>query len=128
MKLQLTSKELRKLGLRIPGVMQGETKKPSKYHNKKTDLGFDSKKEEKRWHELCLLQRAGKISDLEKQKRFDIIVNGKKICFYKADFVYFENGKQVVEDVKSWITKRNSTYVLKRKLMAATRGILIRET
>lgn len=100
----------------------------SKYGNKKTAAGFDSKKEEKRWHELCLLQKAGLISDLEKQRRFDLIVNNKKVCVYIADFVYVENKAAVVEDVKSEFTRKNPVYRLKYKLMQACLGITIKET
>ena len=41
-----------------------------KYHNIKTVINgerFDSKKEAARWQELLLLQRAGKISRLNRQ-------------------------------------------------------------
>lgn len=66
----------------------------------------DSQKECDRWLELNLLQRAGKISELERQKEIVIQdaceVNGKKLkkIAYKADFVYLESGQKVVEDVK----------------------------
>lgn len=110
--------------IQLPRTIRVMWNKKTKYHNIKTATGFDSKKEERRWNELCLLQKAGKISDLEKQKRFDIVVNGHKICFYKADFVYQENGKQVTEDAKGMKTP---VYNLKKKLLFATHGIVIRE-
>lgn len=43
---------------------------------------------------------------------------------YIADFVYTENGKEVVEDVKGL---RTDTYKLKRKMMLYFHNIKIRE-
>ena len=45
-------------------------------------------------------------------------------CSYKADFVYGEDGKTVVEDVKGFRTKE---YIIKRKLMLERYGIRIRD-
>lgn len=45
-------------------------------------------------------------------------------CNYYADFVYMQDGKQIVEDAKG---KRTKEYVIKRKLMLFLRGIRIRE-
>lgn len=119
-------------------------------------IEFDSKKEGNRYCELKLLQRAGKISNLELQKSFELIpaqyetietgehykVGAKKgqpktkqVCIeqsvhYIADFVYVENGKTIVEDVKGFRDTSSSTYakfVLKRKLMLYIHGIKVRE-
>ena len=46
----------------------------------------DSKKEAKRYTELLLLKSQGVIRDLELQPKFDIIINEKKIAYYRADF------------------------------------------
>jgi hypothetical protein len=43
---------------------------------------------------------------------------------YLADFVYFQDGKQVVEDVKG---VRTPVYRLKKRLVAEKYGIEIRE-
>lgn len=98
---------------------------------------FDSKKELKRWEELNLLLRAGDIKKLERQKAYELKVNGVKVCTYKADFVYYESFKsqfphlqeyawrEVVEDVKG---VRTAVYLLKKKLMKACLGIEIRES
>jgi hypothetical protein len=112
----------------------------SKYHNKKVvfnNIKFDSKFEAKRYGELLLLQKAGAITNLELQKTFELIptqyetlANGKRgkclerAVTYKADFVYMENGIQVVEDVKGMKTK---DYIIKRKLMLHKYGIKIKE-
>ena len=45
-------------------------------------------------------------------------------CSYYADFVYMQNGRQIVEDAKG---KRTDEYVIKRKLMLFLQGIRIRE-
>lgn len=118
----------------------------AKYHNKKVTIDgitFDSKKEANRWCELLLLEKAGQIQNLERQKMFELIPTQREIlseidrygCHkkgkvierpvkYIADFVYQENGKTVVEDTKGY---RTSDYVIKRKLMLYRFGIKINE-
>ena len=109
-----------------------------KYGNKKVVIGkevFDSQKEAKRWSELKLMEKAGVISDLERQVKFELIpsqrINGKVVersCSYVADFVYTEGGEKVVEDIKGY--KGGGAYVvfsLKRKLMLYIHGIRVRE-
>ncbi len=103
----------------------------SKYHNHRYN-GFDSVKEAKRYSELCLLQRAGKITGLERQVRFELIpaqYEGKKCVFravnYYADFTYYQDGQFIVEDVKGMKT---DVYKLKAKLMYWRHKIKIRET
>lgn len=116
-----------------------------KYYNKKVvadGITFDSKKEYRRWCELKLMERAGEISDLQRQVKFVLIPSqynyilkedgfkkkGKCIereCAYIADFVYKDkNGEQVVEDTKGVRTK---DYILKRKMMLYFHKIRIRE-
>lgn len=104
-----------------------------KYRNRKTELDgitFDSLREAKRWRELCLLQRAGQITELQRQVPFELApsvrINGRKRppLRYIADFVYQERGEPVVEDTKGVITEG---YRIKRHLMLATHGIAIRE-
>lgn len=93
----------------------------NKYHNVKTYVGkikFDSKKEANRYLELCMLEKSGIIKNLERQKRFEIVpkTDGERAVYYIADFVYKENGKLICEDVKSDATRRDKTYIIKRKL------------
>ena len=106
----------------------------NKYRNIR-GRGFDSRKEQRRYNELLLLQRAGKIRGLERQKAFTVVpaqyIDGKcvfRAVKYVADFVYYEGDLYVVEDVKSEATRKNREYVIKKKLMLWTQGILIRET
>lgn len=56
--------------------------------------------EMKRAAELILLSRAGRITSLRFQPRYDLVVEGEKITTYVADFEYREGGRVVVEDVK----------------------------
>ena len=106
----------------------------SKYNNKKIRVGgevFDSKREYNRWCELRLLERSGIIRNLQRQVKFRLIDSQKtperteRPCDYIADFVYYENGKLVVEDCKGM---RTDLYILKRKLMLRDYGIAIKET
>lgn len=85
-------------------------------------IGFDSKAEARRYGELKLLQHAKEISGLAIHPRYDLTVNGMKIGTYSGDFQYFENGKLILEDVKSPAT-RTALYRLKKKLMKACHGI-----
>ncbi len=108
-------------------------------------IEFDSRKEARRYQELLLLERAGVILNLRRQVKYVLIpsqyetfarykengqrlLDGKKLlereCSYIADFVYEENGKEVVEDTKGIKTK---DYIIKRKLMLHVHGIRIRE-
>lgn len=92
----------------------------NKYRNIKTivdGIKFDSKKEAHRYSELSLLEKAKKINALTLQPRIPLMVNGKKIGYYVADFQYLVNGKTVVEDVKSPATK-TPLYKLKIKILS----------
>jgi DNA-binding XRE family transcriptional regulator len=58
------------------------------------------------------------IYDLETHPVFPLLVNGIKIGRYTADFKYKNaNGEEVVEDVKSKITKTRD-YMLRKKILA----------
>jgi hypothetical protein len=115
-------------------------KKPSKYRNEKCESGgikFDSKREMARWHELVQMQARGEISGLRLQVPFVLTERKRRddgtwerAWKYVADFVYVEaaTGKQIVEDVKSEITRKNAAYVRARKAMLAIHDISILET
>jgi hypothetical protein len=106
----------------------------NKYHSRKITrdgMTFDSVKEYRRFCELRLLERAGAVTELERQVKFELIpsqrIGGKVVeraCAYIADFVYMENGKKVVEDTKGF---RTPDYIIKRKLMLWVHGIRIKE-
>ena len=117
-----------------------EEEKVLKYRNEKTVIDgimFQSKKESNRYFELKMLQRAGEISKLELQPKFEIVpdvywFNEEKTLrkrYYIADFSYFENGNKTVEDVKSAITRKNPVYTLKRQLfLLKYPGIIFKES
>lgn len=100
----------------------------TKYRAIKTmvdNIIFDSKREAARYCELKLLFRAGKIRNLELQPKLDFILDGEKIFTYKPDFIYFEDGKRVVEDCKGFKTP---VYRLKKKLIEKQLRVHIKET
>ena len=109
-------------------------KKRPKYRNVVTD-GFASKKERERYKDLRLLEQAGIIEDLKTQVAFELIpiqhsADGRMLereVRYVADFTYIKNGELVVEDVKSPATRKNSEYIIKRKLMLERHGIRVQE-
>lgn len=117
-----------------------------------TGFQFDSKKEYHRWCELSWLERAGRISKLQRQVEFELIPTQReastevykagpqkglpkpgtlieKNTKYVADFVYRDaDGKTVVEDTKG--LKKGAAYdlfVIKRKLMLFVHGIKVKE-
>ena len=112
-------------------------KKEPKYRNQKCSWvgkNFDSEHERDRYMILLDDQRQGKISQLRTQVRFELIpakrANGKVVeraCWYVADFVYMKGEEMIVEDAKSEITRKNPTYIIKRKLMLEKYGIMIQE-
>lgn len=94
----------------------------SKYKALKTTVGgitFDSGLEAKRYTQLKILEAAGTIKNVQIQPKFRLMdsykYNGKTIraIDYIADFMYEENGKIIVEDVKGMRTK---DYIIKSKL------------
>lgn len=100
----------------------------SKYRSIPTTVDgirFDSRKEAARWVELRLLEKARLISGLRRQVKFDLAVNGVKVCAYYADFCYVENGVEIVEDVKS-VATMTPVFKIKAKLMRAVLGIQVR--
>ena len=121
--------------------------KGNKYGNRKIQFDgqtFDSKREMRHYTELLLLEKAGKIKDLQRQVKFQLIPAqrepdtigpkggvkpGKLIereVAYIADFVYVDTrtGESVVVDTKGVRTKE---YVIKRKMMLYFHGIRIKE-
>ena len=126
----------------------------TKYKNKKVEVDgivFDSKKEAAHYQELKLLEQQGIISDLQLQKVYELIPaqyetferygkrgqrlkDGKRLLerplTYIADFVYTQDGKLVVEDVKGYRNAASAGYakfVIKRKLMLYINGVKINE-
>lgn len=106
----------------------------SKYHARRTTVDgitFDSKREADRYLVLKSMEEEGAIEELRRQVRYELIPafdvddSHYRPVFYVADFVYVEDGKEVVEDVKGM---RTDTYRLKAKLFARRYGKVIKET
>ena len=89
-------------------------------YNARRSGQFDSLAEERRYHELMLLEKAGDIIGLTVHPVFEIFQaftdgTGKKHrgIRYEADFQYTEGGRVIVEDVKGVETE---VFKIKRKL------------
>ena len=103
----------------------------AKYGNQKSSDGkYDSGKECRRGFELAMMQRQGLISELEEKPCYVVIPkqDGERATKYFPDFRYIQDGKLVVEDVKSPATKKKESYVMKRKLMLLVHGLKVLET
>ena len=99
------------------------TRTKNKYGNTRTEIDghtFDSKGEANRWAELRMLEKAGVLTGLQRQVRFELLPpfvhDGKKEqgIGYIADFTYTQGGKLVIEDFKG---ARTEVFKLKRKLL-----------
>lgn len=106
----------------------------SKYRARKTTVDgitFDSRKEADRYLVLKDMEEDGLIENLRRQARYELVpafdVDGRhyRPVYYVADFVYVEDGREVVEDVKGM---RTDVYRLKSKLFARRYGMSIKET
>ena len=86
-------------------------------------------------HTLLAMRKRGEIKNLRRQVKYVLIPSqrdeaGKVVereCAYYADFVYEQDGREVVVDVKSPITRKNHEYIIKRKLMLFRYGICVKE-
>lgn len=108
---------------------------------------FDSQKELDRWEMLQIMEQRNQITELQRQVQYVLVpsqyikvlktVRKKEVLkdkrieapiTYKADFQYrLPDGKLIVEDVKSEVTRRLPEYVMKRKLMLYIHGIKLTE-
>lgn len=125
-------------------------KRKSKYGNRKiVDIDgnkFDSKKEQKRYYELKLMEREGLIQNLKRQVPFELLpamyetevielkTKTKEVrkCVHRAteyiaDFTYLQDGDEVVEDVKADKKFQDPVYKLKKKMMYYIHHIKIKE-
>ena len=108
----------------------------NKFHaqKKETEDGvFDSKKEYQFFCELEVLKKSAqkehRVVRIERQVRYDMIVNGINCGFYKLDFlVEYADGKIRYYDIKG--LKKGSAYSifrLKKKIVEAIHKIKIEE-
>lgn len=91
-------------------------------------ITFDSQHEATVYGKLKLLERAGVVRSLQTQVPYALLVKEVPVCKYVADFTFDELVKGVWEfvvlDAKQF---RTPIYRLKKKLMLAVHGIVIRE-
>ena len=134
MSLRMTPKQARNL-FKQKGTTKETKPKKSKYKNIRVQYNgkwFDSKKEMRRYQQLELLQRAGKIKNLCCQVTYNLLpttrIGGQtqRKTTYIADFVYWDIEKdcEVIEDAKGM---RTDVYKIKRKLMMVKHGIEVVE-
>ena len=76
--------------------------------------GYDSRGEAARAATLRTLAAAGAITDLREQVPVVISPDGCKRITLRADFVYVEDGREVIEDFKGFETE---AFKLKWKLL-----------
>lgn len=123
--------------------------KGKKYNNKTFEADgykWDSKKEYQRWLVLKDAEAKGLITDLQRQVKFELIPAVREeyvehlktkdkiktrtlqlaIC-YTCDFTYYKDGEYIVSDVKASPKMLPKEYVLKKKILFALKGILIKE-
>ena len=101
----------------------------------KNGMKFDSVKEYKRYIELTAQMQRGEISELQCQVKFELApkvkIAGEKrakpALRYFADFTYLCNGKLIVEDVKSAVTRKLASFRNKKHLMKSVHDIDISE-
>ena len=124
---------MNKQNLNINSWKKWEKPTMSKYKNKKVvvdNILFDSKKEANYYIYLKMLEDAGKIVDLELQKKFVLQptfkLNGKayRAITYVADFVYKDDNGIHVVDTKGY---RTEVYKIKKKIFMKKYGIEIEE-
>ena len=90
----------------------------NKYHARKTvvdGITFDSRREASRYVVMKGMEQRREIENLRLQQRYELIPkHGKnRAVFYIADFVYMQDGKEVVEDCKGY---RTDIYKMKKKI------------
>ncbi len=128
----MTIEDYNKLKGRVESKKNGV--KPNKYNAKKTEYNgeiYDSAKEAAYAAKMHIQKKASgpdKVLKIEKQVRYDVIVNDKKICFYKLDFKVTYKDRIEYIDVKG--LRRGCGYQmfrLKKKLVEALYGITITE-
>jgi len=110
-------------------------KRRNKFSAKRTVLAgipFDSKREAKRWAELCLLERAGEIADLCRQVPLELegrdgplLTRTGRRMRLTVDFSYTDlrTGLTVYEDAKGVPTRDYEV----RRAVAAAQGIEVIE-
>jgi hypothetical protein len=113
----------------------------SKYHADRVNadgMTFDSKAEWRRWCDLRLLERAGRISHLERQVPYELApavrLEGshrmKPAIRLFVDFRYLDEstGKLVLEDTKCVATAEKEAFRIKLHLLKSVHGLDLKLT
>lgn len=103
----------------------------TKFRNRPTHIDgikFDSRKEAQ-WY-LALRDRLNKgdITNLRVHQTYKLMVNGVTITSFRPDFVYEQNGKTHVVDVKGYFDKKSPAarlFVVKARLLEALYGLQV---
>lgn len=122
-------------GVTVPDDIPDDAPKKRKYRNEPTwidGIRFDSKHEAEVYRDLMLLVKAGELKCVCRQTKFDLgggpHAQRDSRYQYVADFLTIDNdGKVAVYDAKSPITRKNRTYINKKKAMLALWDIEIIE-
>lgn len=121
-------------GLKRAFAAARASRRGNKFGARKTvvdGIKFDSGREAKRWAELQILQRAGRISKLERQVTYilapSVKIAGEKrarpALRLKADFRYIEDGQTIVDDAKGY---SDTAFRIRQHLMKSVHGIDVR--
>lgn len=153
---QIADKVARQVREKAENLASNGGKGKSKYKNipaersgESANIRFASQKEARRYDELMLLLKAGKIRDLRLQQDFTLqeaytTPDGKRVraIRYVADFSYErmrpywkgyeahcpdDGWYRVVEDTKGGKATQTPTYKMKKKMMQDKYGITIKE-
>lgn len=98
----------------------------NKHHNEPVlhhGYHFTSKAEARRYEELWLLQQAAQIDGLQVHPRYLLIeaqiTDGKheRPVWYVGDFQYWQDGKQIVEEIKNGRAAPTSLWKLRWRLV-----------
>ena len=110
-------------------------RRKNKFSAQRTTLNgvqFDSRREAKRWAELCLLEKAGEIADLRRQVPLELegrdgplLTRTGRRMRLTVDFAYTDlrTGLTVYEDAKGMPTRDYEV----RRAVAAAQGIEVIE-
>lgn len=115
--------------------MMARMKGRNKYSAQRTvidGISFDSRREARRWAELCLLERAGEIADLRRQvplmlegRDGPLLTRTGRRMRLTVDFSYTDlrTGLTVFEDAKGHPTRDYEV----RRAVAEAQGVKVRE-
>ena len=112
-------------------IRKQDAARQSRYKNIPTQTADGQKcrsRHEARFYNMCLVrQKAGEIKKIEREVRYEFVVNGIFICSYDLDFRL-----TMADDTIEYIdTKSDGTitqlYRIKKQLMMACHGIELKE-